>query len=123
MTDNPSRESRARGTILLTLIVGSYAPSGKLFTTLRQFIQDGPPGFKTYLNMLLRRTLENGTVPVFRRSGALEDSIGSHACSLEALACMRSMSLLSEVHSLTGWYGEFVHNTEGTRFEPPCLTF
>jgi hypothetical protein len=29
----------------------------------------------------------------------LEDAIGSHACSLEALACVRPMAFLSSVHS------------------------
>ena len=29
-----------------------------------------------------------GTVRVFRREFTLEDGIGSHACSLEAIACV-----------------------------------
>jgi hypothetical protein len=29
-----------------------------------------------------------GTVRVFRQESTLEDTIGSYACSLEALACM-----------------------------------
>jgi hypothetical protein len=39
-------------------------------------------------------------VRVFRQKFTLEDAIESHACSLEALACVRPMSFLSEVHSL-----------------------
>jgi hypothetical protein len=35
----------------------------------------------------------------FRQAFTLEDAIGSHACSLEALACVCSMPFLSEVHS------------------------
>ena len=43
-----------------------------------------------------------GTVRVFRQGFALEDAIGSHACSLEALAlvCMRPITFLSGSHCL-----------------------
>jgi len=60
MTGNPAVSSRARGTILLTLLVGSYLPSSKLMPTVRKFIADGPSGYVSYQNMLLRRTLANG---------------------------------------------------------------
>lgn len=60
MTDNPARASRARGTILLTLMMGCYLPSKKMIPVLRHFIVTGPPGYKTYLTMLLRRTGYNG---------------------------------------------------------------
>ena len=60
MTNNPAVSSRARGTILLTLMVGSYLPSGKLMPTVRKFIADGPSGYVSYSNMLLGRTLHNG---------------------------------------------------------------
>jgi hypothetical protein len=38
------------------------------------------------------------TVRVFRLEFTLEDAIGSHACSLEALAGVRPMAFLSGVH-------------------------
>ena len=42
---------------------------------------------------------EAGTVRVFRHGVALEDAIGSHACSLEARACMWPIAFLSGVNS------------------------
>ena len=44
LTENPSKASRARGVILLTLIIGCYGPSKVLLPTVRKFIADGPPG-------------------------------------------------------------------------------
>jgi hypothetical protein len=46
------------------------------------------------------------TVRIVRPQLALDAAIGSHACSLEAIACMRPMVLflISGGHSLTGWY-------------------
>jgi hypothetical protein len=41
------------------------------------------------------------TVRVFRQKLTIEDPIGSHACSLEALTCVLPMTFLPEVHSLT----------------------
>jgi hypothetical protein len=41
-----------------------------------------------------------GTVRVFRQKFTLEDAIGSHACSLEALACVCPMAFLSGVRYL-----------------------
>jgi hypothetical protein len=35
---------------------------------------------------------------VFRQKFTLEDAIGSHACSLEALTCVWSMAFLSGIH-------------------------
>jgi hypothetical protein len=35
----------------------------------------------------------------FRHKFTLEDAIGSHACSLEALACMWPMAFLSGIHA------------------------
>jgi hypothetical protein len=42
----------------------------------------------------------SGTVRVFRQRSKLDDAIGSHACSLEALACVWSMTFLSGAHCL-----------------------
>jgi hypothetical protein len=41
------------------------------------------------------------TLLVFEEDFALEDAIGSHACPLEALACVRPMAFLSGVHCLS----------------------
>jgi hypothetical protein len=40
------------------------------------------------------------TVRVFRQKFTLEDAVGSHACSLEALPCVCPMAFLSGVHYL-----------------------
>jgi hypothetical protein len=40
-----------------------------------------------------------GAVRDFRQKFTLEDAIGSHACSLEALPCVQPMAFLSSVHS------------------------
>lgn len=61
LTNNPSKASRARGVILITLMLGCYVPSNKLQPTLRKFIADGPHGFIAYNFLLLKRTLFNGT--------------------------------------------------------------
>jgi len=60
MTENPASSSRARGVILLTILIGSFAPSKVLLPVVRKFIADGPPGFIPYQRLLLRRTLHNG---------------------------------------------------------------
>jgi len=60
MTDNPAPSSRARGVILLTVLIGAFAPSKVLLPVVRKFIADGPPGFVPYQRLLLRRTLCNG---------------------------------------------------------------
>jgi hypothetical protein len=39
------------------------------------------------------------TVRVFRQNFTLDDAIGSHACSLEALPCVWLMAFLSGAHS------------------------
>jgi hypothetical protein len=44
---------------------------------------------------------------------ALEDAIGSHACSLEALPYVRHIAFLSGVHFRTGSHRKFRLNTEG----------
>jgi hypothetical protein len=67
-----------------------------------------------------------GTVRVFRQKFTLEDAIGSHACSLEALTCVRPMAFLSEVHCSYRCHHELRRNTEGrltpgTTFLPPSL--
>ena len=59
-TRNPAPLSRARGTILLGLCIGAFAPSSQLLPSLRSFILEGPKGFVPYCNLLLRRTLHNG---------------------------------------------------------------
>jgi hypothetical protein len=59
------------------------------------------------LRLLLRsgaapnKRKNDGTVRVFRQNFALEDAIGSHACSLQALTCVGPMVFLSEAHVLT----------------------
>jgi hypothetical protein len=40
---------------------------------------------------------EAGTVRIFRHSFALDDTSGSHACPLEALACVCPMPFLSAI--------------------------
>ena len=41
MTDNPATSSRARGVILLTVLIGSFAPSKVLLPVVRKFVNDG----------------------------------------------------------------------------------
>jgi hypothetical protein len=57
--------------------------------------------------------LSPGTVHFFRQSVTLDDDIGSHACSLEALACVRPIPFLSVFSPLTGWHCTIHPNTEG----------
>jgi hypothetical protein len=45
----------------------------------------------------------------------LEDAIGSHACSLEALACMQPMAFISGVHSSYKLTLSIAFNPEGKR--------
>jgi hypothetical protein len=52
-------------------------------------------------------------VRVFGQIFALEDAIGSHACSLEALAGVSPMPFLSGGHFLTGSHCKLRANTEG----------
>jgi hypothetical protein len=52
------------------------------------------------------------TVRFFRQKSTLEDGIGSHACSLEALPCVWSRAFLSGVHFLTGSHCKLRPNTE-----------
>lgn len=59
-TNNPAANSRARGTILLSLVIGCFAPSPTLLPVVQAFILEGPKGFVPYQNLLLRRTLHNG---------------------------------------------------------------
>ena len=86
LTDNPSKQSRARGVILLTLMLGCFAPSPKLLPTLRKFIADGPPGYIPYQELLLKRTLFNGT----RKEPP---------CSLELASAKRKQIMRVQVHS------------------------
>ncbi|XP_041355506.1 myosin-VIIa-like isoform X2 [Gigantopelta aegis] len=60
LSQNPSKGSHARGWILLCLCVGCFPPSEKLVKYLRNFIQDGPPGYAPYCEERLRRTFFNG---------------------------------------------------------------
>lgn len=59
-TNNPSPQSRARGTILLGLCLGCFAPSKNLYPVLVAYINEGPKGFVAYCNVLLKRTIANG---------------------------------------------------------------
>ncbi|KAG8233488.1 hypothetical protein J437_LFUL013737, partial [Ladona fulva] len=61
LTNNPSKTSHARGWILLSLCVGCFAPSELFVKYLRNFIQEGPPGYAPYCHNRLMRTFKNGT--------------------------------------------------------------
>ncbi|XP_063162023.1 unconventional myosin-VIIa isoform X2 [Candoia aspera] len=61
LTQNPSKNSHARGWILVSLCVGCFAPSEKFVKYLRNFIIGGPPGYAPYCEERLRRTFVNGT--------------------------------------------------------------
>jgi H+/Cl- antiporter ClcA len=58
------------------------------------------------------REMGNGTVRVFRQNSPPDDAVGSLACSLEALACLRPISFLSDGHFLTGSHCKLHPNTE-----------
>lgn len=58
--NNPAPKSRARGTILLGLCLGCFAPSKNLYPVLKSYIDEGPKGFVAYCNVLLKRTIANG---------------------------------------------------------------
>lgn len=58
--NNPAAQSRARGTILLGLCLGCFAPSKILYPVLKSYITEGPKGFVAYCNVLLKRTIANG---------------------------------------------------------------
>ncbi|KAI3383021.1 hypothetical protein SNEBB_002133 [Seison nebaliae] len=61
LSKNPSKESHARGWILLSLCVGCFAPSEGFMKHLRNFIKKGPPGYAPYCDERLKRTFANGT--------------------------------------------------------------
>ncbi|XP_053505469.1 unconventional myosin-VIIa [Ictalurus furcatus] len=61
LTQNPSKNSHARGWILLSLCVGCFAPSEKFVKYLRTFIISGPPGYAPYCEERLKRTSVNKT--------------------------------------------------------------
>ncbi|XP_053334493.1 unconventional myosin-VIIa isoform X3 [Clarias gariepinus] len=61
LTQNPSKNSHARGWILLSLCVGCFAPSDKFVKYLRTFITSGPPGYAPYCEERLKRTSVNKT--------------------------------------------------------------
>ncbi|XP_017349051.1 unconventional myosin-VIIa [Ictalurus punctatus] len=61
LTQNPSKNSHARGWILLSLSVGCFAPSEKFVKYLRTFIISGPPGYAPYCEERLKRTSVNKT--------------------------------------------------------------
>jgi hypothetical protein len=57
-------------------------------------------GWNTWLSndMLTHALLPHGTVCAFRHKFTLDDAIGSHACSREALLCVCLIPFLSGVH-------------------------
>jgi hypothetical protein len=57
-----------------------------------------------------------GMVLVFRQDRALEDVIGSHACSLQALAGVRPMAFLLRVHSSYRCHNKLCRNAEGNQY-------
>ena len=65
-TDNPAKLSRAKGVILLSLIVGCFPPAKTLMPVVMNFIGQGPPGFRPYLNMLMNRTTVGSPPPPAR---------------------------------------------------------
>jgi hypothetical protein len=61
------------------------------------------------------------TVRFFLQNRALEDTIGSHACSVEALACVWPIAFLSGVHSSYRYHHELCRNTlKGCRKKGNC---
>lgn len=102
-TNNPSKVSRARATILLTMVLGCFIPSGKLLPPLRKFIADGPPGYAAYCALLLRRTIHNGArdepqckleLEAAKRKQVMRVSVGvdlvtgsKHMCRLDPASC------------------------------------
>jgi hypothetical protein len=59
------------------------------------------------------RSASNGTVRVFRQKFTLDDAIGSHACSLQAIRCVTNGIPLG-CPLLTGSHCKFRPNTEGS---------
>jgi glutathionyl-hydroquinone reductase len=63
------------------------------------------------LNARVYQDINNGTVRVFRQRFALEDAIGSHACSLEASNRVTNAIPLGCPLPLTIWHWKLRHNT------------
>ena len=61
LINNPSRSSHARGWILMSLCLGTFAPTERLSKTLRNFLRNGPQSYGPYCEEKLRRTMLNGT--------------------------------------------------------------
>jgi hypothetical protein len=62
-------------------------------------------------------SFNGGMVRVFRHHFTLEDAIGSHTCSLEALAGVRPMAFLSGVQFLTSSHCKLRQTTEGQKWK------
>ncbi|XP_064614936.1 myosin-VIIa-like isoform X2 [Liolophura sinensis] len=61
LTNNPSKNSTARGWVLMYLFTGCFAPTEKFASCLVRFLREGPTEFAPQCERLLRHTFTNGT--------------------------------------------------------------
>ncbi|KAI3378798.1 hypothetical protein SNEBB_000798 [Seison nebaliae] len=61
LTKNPDKRSFARGWVLLTMCICCFIPTDRFILYLRKFIMDGPVGYRSFCEDLLKRTFKNGT--------------------------------------------------------------
>lgn len=61
LNKNASRNSAARGWILLNMYLGSFAPPEDLYDVLEAFIAKGPAAFKEFAQTKLMRAIANGS--------------------------------------------------------------